>query len=83
MGAYCYLLTSVEYGDNMYVGALGDVDMLIRDTGENIAVGDLLIASATPGYARKDPGTYRTTYAIARATKPVDWPTATDYIDQE
>jgi hypothetical protein len=63
------------------INAVGNSEIWIVDNGQDINPGDGLMSSDTAGYAMKDPGTYETSYIIAKAAEKVDWDGVTETID--
>jgi hypothetical protein len=57
----------------LLVTAVGNADIWVVDTGENIQRGDYLIAASTPGHAQVDSNEYEISYIVARAAENVDW----------
>jgi hypothetical protein len=62
------------------VEAVGNGEMWVVDTGRNLAAGEYLVSSAVAGHAMTDPGTFETSYIIARLAAPIDWQTVTDTV---
>ena len=84
MGSYLSLLNPSLPPSNenpALVMSVGNGDVWIADTGENIEPGDYLISSNVPGHAMKDSQTYDITYIVARAAEPIDWSTVTETIN--
>jgi hypothetical protein len=84
MGSYLALLEpeqerSVENPD--LIMAVGNGEIWVVDTGENIMIGDYLISSAVPGHARLDPQTATTSYIVARVAEPIDWNEVTETVN--
>ena len=61
--------------------AVGNGDMWVVDTGEDLTPGDFLISSSTTGHAMKDTGQFDVAYIVARAAEPVAWDEVTATID--
>ncbi len=62
------------------VTAVGNGDMWVVDMGENLAVGDYLVSSSFPGYARKDSTSFDVSHIVGRIADPIDWGTVTDTV---
>ena len=76
MGAYLSLQDAgePEGPDNPHlVMAVGNGEAWVVDDGEDIAIGDYLIAADVHGHAMKDQGKYEISYVVARAAEPVQW----------
>lgn len=81
LGAYLALQEPnkpADDGNPHLVMAVGNGDVWVVDGGQDVAIGDYLIASATPGHAVKDPATADVSHVVARAAEPVDWETVTE-----
>jgi len=80
-----FSLISGEIEEELYnpylVMAVGNGEMWVVDTGEDLEPGDFLISSGVAGHAMKDPGTHLVSHVVARITEPLDWDTATSTID--
>jgi len=61
--------------------AVGNGDLWMVDNGSDIAIGDYLISSDTPGHATKDPETYAKSYIIARAAESITWSNESETVD--
>ena len=53
--------------------AVGNGEMWVVDSGEDIRIGDFLISSDIPGHAMKDRGDYDISFIVARTAEAVDW----------
>ena len=83
LGAYLQLQESTEPASNdnpHLVMAVGNGLMWVADNGDDIQVGDFLISADLAGHAMKDPGTYETSYIVARAAEPVSWSDVEDFV---
>ncbi len=63
------------------VMAVGNGDMWVVDTGEDIQPGDALISSDTPGHGMKDSDRFEVSYVVARAAEPVRWSEVTEMVN--
>ena len=63
------------------VMAVGNGDMWIVDSGEDIEIGDYLISADVKGHAMKDQGQFEISYVVARAAEPVKWDRVSETID--
>ena len=76
LGAYLQLQESMQPAgaDNPHlVMAVGNGVMWVVDNGEDIGIGDYLVSADLEGHAMRDPGSYETSYVVARAAEPVCW----------
>jgi len=64
------------------VMAVGNADLWVADTGEDIESGDYLISSSVPGHAQKDSEELITSYVIARAGENVTWDEIEDTLNK-
>ncbi|MCZ6694556.1 MAG: hypothetical protein O6939_11685, partial [Bacteroidetes bacterium] len=83
MGAYLGLRESNEPSSTQnphLVMAVGNGQMWVIDTGEDLTIGDYLISSEIEGHAMKDQGDYEVSYVIGRVAEPVDWSQETQII---
>jgi hypothetical protein len=55
------------------VAAVGNGDVWVADDGRDIAIGDYLVSSATPGHAMRDRETHPVSHVVARAAEAVRW----------
>lgn len=63
------------------VAAVGNGELWVVDTGGDIAPGDDLVASATPGHAMRDDDRFAVSHVVARAAEPVRWRDITNALD--
>ena len=76
MGAYLSILEPSKIKDEHnphLVMAVGNADIWVADTGQDIQPGDNLISSSLPGHAQKDNFTYPVSHVVARAAQSVNW----------
>ena len=62
------------------VEAVGNGEMLVIDTGRDLAAGDYLVSSAVAGHAMTDPGTFDVSNVVARVAEPIDWSHVTETV---
>jgi hypothetical protein len=72
---------AVSIDNPLLVMAVGNADIWVSDTGENISSGDYLTSSSAPGHARIDNPNNEVSYIIARAAEDVDWTDIDAYVD--
>jgi hypothetical protein len=81
LGSYLAILESTKpaSSDNPHlVTAVGNGDVWVVDTGENLKIGDYLISSDVAGHAMKDDESEAVSHIVARLVEPVDWTTVTE-----
>ena len=82
LGAYFGHQGDINGIENVHsVAAVGNADVWIVDTGENVTRGDAIISSSTSGHGMKDPESDSISYVIGRAGEDIDWNNVTEEID--
>ncbi len=63
------------------VTAVGNGEMWVTDTGEDIKPGDNLVSSDVAGHTMKDPGTYAVSHVVAKTAERVNWDEVAEEVD--
>lgn len=82
LGAYLGEYQTDAETDNFHlIAAEGNGRMWVVDTGEDIEIGDYLIASDVAGHAMKDTAQFDVSHVVARIAEPVQWEDVTETVD--